>query len=114
MNRGVAAALLSGLVFPGAGHLYLRRPRRACLFLIPTLVAAIVYVSDMAQRVSGMVDQVLAGSVAPNAAAIAAKLDAQGSSSPVATVSAIVLVVCWALAIIDSFVVARSSEPRSQ
>lgn len=107
MNRGVAAALLSGLVFPGAGHLYLRRPRRALLFIVPTLVAAIVYVSDMAQRVSGMVDQVLAGSVAPNAAAIAARLDAQGAGSPLATVSAIVLLACWVGAIVDSVVVAR-------
>jgi hypothetical protein len=107
MNRAVAAALLSGLVFPGAGHLFLRRRRRACLFLVPTLLAAIVYVGDVAQRVSGMVDQVLAGTVAPNAAAIAARLDAQGAGSPLATASAVVLIACWAGSIVDAFMVAR-------
>jgi hypothetical protein len=109
MNRAIAAALLSGLVFPGAGHLYLRRPRRACLFLVPTLLAAVVYVGDMAQRVSSTVDQVMSGAVAPTTAAIAAQLETQGPHSALVTASAVVLVVCWLGSIADSFVVARGA-----
>jgi hypothetical protein len=112
MNRAVSAALLSALVFPGAGHLFLRRPRRACLFIVPTLVAAFVYFGDMATRVSSMVDQVLAGRVAPDPAAIAARLDAQGAA-PLVTLCGFVLLACWVGSIIDSFVVARTSAPRA-
>jgi TM2 domain-containing membrane protein YozV len=109
MNRSVKAALISGLVFPGAGHLYLRHPLRGCLFLLPALLGAYVYTSDMMTRVSAMLDQVLAGRVAPDPAAIAAKLDAQGGGSAFVAACGIVFLLCWIGSIIDSFVVARSA-----
>lgn len=114
MNRGVTAALISGLVFPGAGHLYLRRPLRACLFLVPALLAAIVYFGDMAQRVSSTVDKVMTGAVAPTTAAIGAQLDAQGPASALVTASAVVLVACWLGSIVDSFVVGRSAHGKAE
>jgi hypothetical protein len=106
--------LLSGLVFPGAGHLYLRRPRRACLFLVPTLAAAIIYFGDMAQRVSSTVDKVMSGAVAPTTAAIGAQLDAQRPTSALVTAAAVVLVVCWLGSIVDSFVVGRSARGKAE
>jgi hypothetical protein len=115
MKRAVSAALLSAFVFPGAGHLYLHRRRRALLFLVPTLVAAYIYFGDMVTRVSSVADQVLAGQVAPDPAAIGARLDAQADASPLVTISGVVLLVCWAGSIVDSFVLARSAAaPRAQ
>jgi hypothetical protein len=108
MQRAVSAALLSAFVFPGAGHLYLRRPARACLFLVPALVAAIWFFGDLMARASRLADQVLAGTLPLDPAAIAARLDAQGPSSPATTICGAVLVLCWAGAIVDSFVVARA------
>jgi TM2 domain-containing membrane protein YozV len=114
MNRSVNAALISGLVFPGAGHLYLRRPLRGCVFLLPALFAAFVYAGDIISRVSEMLDQVLAGRVAPDPVAIAARLEAQGGGSAFVTACGIVFLVCWIGSIIDSFVVERSAAPRAQ
>jgi hypothetical protein len=108
MQRSVSAALLSAFVFPGAGHLYLRRPARACLFLVPALVAAIWYFSDLMTRASRLADQVLAGTLPLDPAAIAARLDAQGPGSPAVTICGVVLVVCWVGSIVDSFIVARA------
>jgi hypothetical protein len=108
MQRAVSAALLSAFVFPGAGHLYLRRPGRACLFLVPALVAAVWFFGDLMARASQLADQVLAGTLPLDPAAIAARLDAQGAGSPAATICAVVLVVCWAGSIVDAFVVART------
>jgi hypothetical protein len=113
MNRATSAALLSALVFPGAGQLYLRRPLRACLFILPTLAAAYVYFGDMFTRASNIADQVLAGRVAADPAAIAARLDAQGAA-PLVTFCGFVLLACWIGSIIDSFVVARAAAPRAQ
>lgn len=114
MNRAVSAAMLSAFVFPGAGHLYLRRPLRACAFLLPALVAAYIYFGDMANRVSGAVDDVLAGRVAPDTTAIAARLDAANGAAPFVTFCGLVLLACWVGSIVDSFVVARTAKPRAQ
>ena len=113
MNRAIVAALLSALVFPGAGHFYLRRPRRAWLFLVPALLAAVVWLGDVATQVSTLLDQVMSGALAPDPAAIAARMEAQGGS-PLVTLAGIVFVVFWAGSIIDSIVVARSTPPRGQ
>jgi TM2 domain-containing membrane protein YozV len=111
MQRAVSAGLLSALVFPGAGHLYLKRPRRACLFLLPALVALFVLAGDIVQRASALADQVLAGTLAPDPAAIAARLQAQGGTSTLDTICSAVLVACWLGSIIDSIVVARAPAP---
>jgi hypothetical protein len=110
MNRSVGAALMSALVFPGTGHFYLRRPVRGCLFLLPALGAAIVYFGDTAARVSDTLDQVMAGRIAPDAAAIAAKLDAQGGSAFV-TACGWIFLLCWIASIVDSFIAGRASPP---
>jgi uncharacterized membrane protein YtjA (UPF0391 family) len=112
MNRAAVAALLSALVFPGAGHFYLRRPRRAWLFLVPALVAAVIWFGDVATQVSTILDQVMSGAVAPDPVAIAARLEAQGGSSPIVQLAAIVFVVFWLASIIDSILVARSARSR--
>lgn len=113
MQRAVRAALLSAFVFPGAGHLYLRRPKRACLFLLPALVAAIWFASDLMNRATKLADQVLAGTLPLDPAALAARLEAQGGASHTATVCGVVLVLCWAGSIIDSFVVAHGAPRRA-
>jgi hypothetical protein len=107
MQRAVRAALLSAFVFPGAGHLYLRRPWRAALFLVPALVAAIWFANDVMNRANALADQVLSGRLPLDPAALAARLESQGGASHVSTVCGVVLVVCWAGSIIDAFVVAR-------
>jgi hypothetical protein len=38
-KKATKAALYSALVFPGAGLLWLKHYKRACIFIIPTLVA---------------------------------------------------------------------------
>lgn len=107
MQHAVRAALISALVFPGAGHLYLRRPARACLFLVPALVAAVWFGNDLMTRATALADQVLAGTLALDPAALAARLEAQGGGSHVATACEVVLVLCWAGSIVDSYLVAR-------
>ncbi|MFL6675755.1 MAG: DUF6677 family protein [Massilia sp.] len=109
MRRPVIASLLSAFVFPGAGHLYLRRPLRACVFLLPSLVAATWYFGDMLARASSLADQVMAGTVAPDPAALAARLEAQGGS-PLAALCGMLLLALWLAAIVDSFMVARAAE----
>ena len=102
MNRSLIAAFASGLVFPGAGQLFLRRPKRACLFLIPAAIAVTVFVSGLLARISVLADQVQAGTLALDPVAIAAQLEQQ-DSSVAGQVSAAVMVVCWIASIVDAW-----------
>ncbi|TFW33010.1 DUF6677 family protein [Massilia horti] len=114
MQRTVSAALLSALVFPGAGHLYLRRPLRGCVFLVPALVALAWFTVDVVRQAAVLSDQVLAGTLAPDPAAIAARLQTQGGSTLAGTLCAVVLLACWAGAIADSIVIARQAAKRPE
>jgi hypothetical protein len=108
MDRPVKAALISALVFPGAGHLYLKRRARACLFLLPTLAAVMVFLNDAVQQANAIVDQIMAGRMPADPAALAAQLEQQGGGSTMATAAAAVMVVCWIGATVDAYLLARA------
>ena len=107
MNRAVNAALISALVFPGAGHLYLRRGARACLFLLPTLAAVAVFLNDAMAQASAIAAQIMAGTISADPLAIAARLEQNGGST-LASVALTVMVVCWIGATVDAYMLGRT------
>jgi hypothetical protein len=106
MNRSVKAALISALVFPGAGHLYLKRRARACLFLLPTVVAVVVFLNDAIEQATKIAGEIMAGTMSADPVAMAARLEQQGGST-LATVAAGVMVVCWIGAAVDAYMLGR-------
>lgn len=111
MNRSVIAALLSALVFPGAGHFYLRRPARALIFLLPALGAVLYFLGMVAGQIGEMVDLVQAGKLALDPVAIGARLEHSGIDSPLMTMAIWVMIACWIGAIVDSALLGRSAKP---
>ena len=107
MNRSVKAALISALVFPGAGHLYLKRGARACLFLLPTLVAVAVFLNEAMEQAGAIAAQIMAGTMSADPVAMAARLEQQGGST-LATLAATVMVVCWIGAAVDAWMLGRA------
>lgn len=105
MQRSWNAVLLSALVFPGAGHLWLKRPRRACLFIVPTVVALVLLLQQVTERASAIANDIVDGRMALDVAAIAARVEAVASPGMDAVVWIIVL--CWALAIADCLFLTR-------
>lgn len=114
MRRAVPAALLSALVFPGAGQLYLHRPLRACVFIAPAVAALMYLAGDVMRVATAMADQVLAGTLPLDPVVLAARLHAQGGLPASATASGVVLGVCWAASIVDAFVVAHGAARRAE
>jgi hypothetical protein len=94
MKRNIIGALVSALVFPGVGQFYLKRRRRAWLFLLPAAIAGLVYADFALQQATALADQVLGGSMPLDPAAISARLEAQPTPLP-ETLAGIVFVVCW-------------------
>jgi len=105
MKRATKAALLSGLVFPGIGHLYLKVRARGYALLVTALVALSVIIRTAYQQAQLVVDEVLSGQVAMDSDAIAQAVadSASTADSLVYNVAVIVLVACWLGAIFDAY-----------
>lgn len=104
MRRKSVGALLSALVFPGAGQYYLGRRTRALLFLAPAVVAAILYFNFALDEANTVADQLLSGKMAADPAAIEAQL--ASAPTPVGvTLAEIVFVLCYVGSIAEALVV---------
>ena len=105
MKKSTKAALLSGLVFPGIGHMVLKQYLRGSVLLFFTLIAVSIIMTAVYQRALAVVDRVLSGDVPAETGAIADAISNStgGTTSPVESLSLIVLVVCWLVGIIDSY-----------
>jgi hypothetical protein len=104
MKSKFVAALLSGLVFPGVGQYYLKRRGRALLFLAPAAIGGLLYFSHSLAQANAVVDQVMAGKVALDPAAISARLEAAPMPLSV-TISGIVFLVSWVGSILEALLV---------
>lgn len=108
MKRRSVAAVLSALVFPGAGQYYMGRKMRALLFIVPAVVAGLVYFNYAMDQANAVVDQVLSGS-AVDPAALAAKIEAQPTPLRI-TLCGVVFIACWVGSIVEAWLV--DGQPR--
>jgi hypothetical protein len=105
MKRSSKAALLSGLIFPGIGHMVLKKYLRASVLMLSALVALSVIVTRVFQRALTIVDRINSGDIPVEAGAIAEMVSnsTSGADSLVESTAVIVLGVCWLIGIIDSY-----------
>ena len=110
MSRLTTAVLLSALIFPGAGHLYLKRYSRGAA-LIAVSVACLWVIVDRAMRQATLVlDKIESGEIVPEVGRIS-DLVAQTSNSPgssLATVATLALAGCWLVGMVDAYRLGRS------
>ncbi len=105
MKRSSKAALLSGLVFPGIGHIVLKQYLRGSVLLFFALVAFSVFVTSVFQRALTIVDRINSGDIPVETGAIAEMVSnsTNGADSLIQNISVIVLGACWLIGIIDSY-----------
>ncbi|MFI4939553.1 MAG: hypothetical protein ACHP7O_04305 [Burkholderiales bacterium] len=102
MKKSVKAALWSGLVFPGAGHFFLKRTLRGMLLFIPALLSTILLVRGLLAQAELVMDKVASGAAPPDAQVIGALLDA-APETPIMNIAFWILAVCWVLGVIDAY-----------
>jgi hypothetical protein len=108
MHRSLFAALLSGLVFPGTGQIYLGRRRRGWIIVLITLLAVGYFAKQVLDPVMAMANQVLDGTLSPDPLAIAERLHQQGQvDNPLLTLAMVVMLVCWVGSTVDAFLLGR-------
>lgn len=115
MRRPTKAALLSGLVFPGVGHLVLKKYLRGSVLMLAALIALSVIVKSILQRAVTIVDRINSGDIPVDTGAIAEMVSssAAGTGSPIEKISVTVLVGCWLIGIIDSYRVGIAQEKQN-
>jgi len=105
MKSSSKAALLSGLIFPGVGHIFIKHYLRGSVLMIFALVALSVTVTAVFQRALAIVDDINSGAIPIEAGAIAEMVSrtTSGADGSKETIAVIVLGVCWLFGIIDSY-----------
>lgn len=113
MQRSTKAMLLSALVFPGAGQLFLGRYLRACLFLVPALCALLYFASGVLEPLMAIALQVQNGSMPLDPLAIEARLHQDGQVvSPLVNLAALVMVLAWIGGTLDAWFAGRDGVGR--
>lgn len=105
MSRSTNAVLLSALVLPGAGHLYLKQYPRGTVLIVTCLACLGVLVERAMQQASIVLEKLASEGDGGDPGRLA-DLVAQASSGPgslVVTVASLVLAGCWVIGIVDAY-----------
>lgn len=111
MNKATKAALLSALLFPGLGQMYLKRYARGLILMVLILAGLGVWIADATVRALRELDrmQIQGGLVDPTAIAGRAAASAASGEwySPLLLP---MIVVCWLLSVIDAYRLGKAKE----
>jgi hypothetical protein len=115
MTKSTKAALLSGLVFPGIGHIVLKQTLRGLILALLALLAMSELVKVAFERAQTIVDGVVSGEIVLESGAISelAANSSNDSDGLMPSISVIVFVACWLIGIIDSYRVGMALESES-
>ena len=109
MKRSTKAALLSALVFPGAGHFYLKRHIVGIVLTGAALASISLIVSEAIDRAMRIAGEIQLGEGAVDVAAITELLSNQASDAgPLMDIATAVLIGAWFIGIVDAYRLGRA------
>jgi hypothetical protein len=105
MTKSTKAALLSGLVFPGVGHMVLKQYLRGSVLMLSALVALSVIVTKAIKQALTIVDRINSGEIPVEAGAITelASIPTSGADASILNIAALVIGAVWIIAVVDSY-----------
>lgn len=112
MKKSTVAVLLSLLVFPGAGHIYLKRRQRALVFIALAVLSGGYFAMDIFDRANAIAQRIMAGSMDIDPAAISALAVQAGPTPFLVSLAMYVMLGCWIGAAIDAWLLGRHQAPR--
>lgn len=109
MHKSTKAALISAFVFPGCGHFYLKSKIRGAVFAVLSagcLYVLMTFAMDIAKDIS---EKILSGDIPLDIGSLMAEISSQlgGSAGEAPNIASLLLLGCWGIAIIDSFMLGR-------
>ena len=105
MNNSLKAALLSGLVLPGLGQLFLKRYKRGAVLLLVVLGCMFVIVTKALEHAQSILEKIQAEGGTLDMAAItnAATQAVSGADNTAYSIAFLLIVVCWVIGIVDAY-----------
>ncbi len=109
MSTSIKALLLSALVFPGAGHIFLKKYLIAAALAGSALIALYSIVSKAVEMANEIFLKIQGGEVSPDVAAISELVTQQTMSvdGQSMNIAATVLIVAWLIGIVDAYRLGR-------
>ena len=109
MHKATKAALISALIFPGCGHFYLKSKLRGTVFTFFSAGCLYVLITDLVSIADDISEKILSGDMPLDISSLMAEISLQlnGSASGSLNMASLLLLGCWAIAIIDSIIVGR-------
>ena len=109
MNKSKKAALISALVFPGAGHLYLKKYLSGTILLGATLGSLSYLIVKTVEITLQITEEIQAGKVQLNVMEITELVSKQtaGSEAQLYDIATAVIFISWLVGIIDSYRIGR-------
>jgi hypothetical protein len=105
MRKSLQAALLSALVFPGAGHFSLKKPVQGVLLSVVTIVCLYFLITTAVEIAQQLVIRIQRGEIPMDIEMISEMVSQQfvGIDDQRINMPSILLLICWVVGIIDSF-----------
>lgn len=111
MKRSTKAALFSALLFPGLGHLYLRKYWVGLLLILVAAASLYTVVSTAVDIALSVIKDIETGVVVPELTAISDRIAQQSETeADSTTIGSIVFLVTWVIGIFDSYRLGSSEE----
>ena len=112
MKQSTKAALLSAFVFPGAGHLLLKRYPTAILLIVSATTAAYFLVTLTVEKSLGLVEAIQTRNGQLDVTSLTELLAQQSATNDSATleIATTLFFIIWLIAIVDAFRTGKSSK----
>ena len=105
MAKAIKAALLSGLLFPGLGHFYLKKRKTGAVLALAALAGLYLGLADLFDQAMGLAEKVESGEIPMNVAAISEAIASQppDPNAWLVTLAWYAFFFAWVIGIADSF-----------
>lgn len=116
MNKPIKAALLSAFIFPGVGHLLLKRYISAAILATTALTITYLLVAKALENAMLIVDKIQSGEVAADITTISELVSQQPSSEGLLSpdLMSSILLIIWIVAVIDSYRIGRTQKNKAK
>ena len=112
MKKSTKAALLSGLVFPGIGHFFLKKRIPGILLSGTALISLYFLIAESVAAALKIKEKIRSGEIDLSTTTITelAAMQTAADDSQLLGIATTALIICWLVGIVDSYRVGRAND----
>lgn len=112
MTKTKKSVLLSALVFPGAGHLYLKKYRTAGLLIVTSLASIYVIATEVIKQTGIILKEIEASgyTISPERITELSTQAANNANTTETSIASTLILVCWLVGIVGAYLSGRQAD----